>query len=369
VRRYPAYDPPEYVGWAPDPALVAAFAATPRRDRARARLVDGVGEDFLLALYAGLLRARLQDITLKRWVRTGVISKAWLGTGEEACTIGPVHALDAGRDIVAPMIRNAGACAEMGMPIADGFRTYLAAADAPSGGRDLHTGALAHHVLQPVSHVGDMVPVIAGIALANKLRGSNAVALTWVGDGSTKAGVSHEGFNFAAVQRVPAIFIVQNNQVALGTRLGQHHLPESFEDLPSAYGVWGASFDGNNVLDAWAATCLAVERCRCGEGPAMLIGNTFRMGGHATHDEREARETFPAEWFAEWGRRDPIGLYEEHLKAQGIRASRLEEVEAAVEAEVLKAEAEALESREKAVPAPASALDRVFAGGGPTPAS
>ena len=368
MRRYPAYDPPEYVAWTSDPALVAAFAETPRRDPARAALVDGLGEDELLALYAGLLRARLQDIALKRWVRTGVISKAWLGTGEEACTIGPVHALEKDRDIVAPMIRNAGACAEMGMPIADGFRTYLAAADAPSGGRDLHAGAIHHHVLQPVSHVGDMVPVIAGIALASRLRGSDAVALTWVGDGSTKAGVSHEGFNFAAVQRVPAIFVVQNNQVALGTRLGQHHLPETFDDLPAAYGMWGSSFDGNNVLDAWAAARLAVARCRRGEGPAMLIGNTFRMGGHATHDEREARETFPAEWFAEWGRRDPIGLYEEHLKAHGVALSRLEETESAVLAQVQQAEVEALESREKAVPVPATALDGVFAGGGPAPA-
>jgi len=363
VRRYPAYDPPEYVAWSPDPALVAAFAETPRRDAARAALVDGLGESDLLALYAGLLRARLQDVTLKRWVRTGVISKAWLGTGEEACTVGPVHALDRSRDIVAPMIRNAGACAEMGMPIADGLRTYLAAADAPSGGRDLHAGALAHHVLQPVSHVGDMVPVVAGIALANRLRGSDAVALTWVGDGSTKAGVSHEGFNFAAVQRVPAIFIVQNNQVALGTRLAQHHLPESFDELPAAYGMWGACFDGNNVLDAWAATRLAVERCRRGEGPAMLIATTFRMGGHATHDEREARETLPAEWFAEWGRKDPIGLYEEHLKARGIAASRLEAVEADVAAQVQQAETEALASRERAVPQPASALEGVYAGG------
>jgi TPP-dependent pyruvate/acetoin dehydrogenase alpha subunit len=362
VRRYPAYDPPEYVAWTPDPALVAGFGATARRDPARAALLDGLGEDALLALYAGLLRARLQDVTLKRWVRTGVISKAWLGTGEEAATIGPVHALERGKDVVAPMIRNAGACAEMGMPIADGFRTYLAAADGPSGGRDLHVGAMRHHVLQPVSHVGDMVPVIAGIALATKLRGGDAVALTWVGDGSTKAAVSHEGFNFAAVQRVPAIFIVQNNQVALGTRLGQHHLPETFDDLPAAYGMWGATFDGNNVLDAWATTRLAVERCRVGEGPAMLVANTFRMGGHATHDEREARETFPAEWFAEWGKRDPVGLYEEHLKTRGIAPAQLEEIEAKVEAEVLKAEAEALESREKAVPLAASATDGVYAG-------
>jgi len=370
VKRYPAYDPPEYVAWEADPALVQAFGETLLRDPARARLVEGLDEAFLLELYAGLLRSRLHDVALKRWVRTGVISKAWLGTGEEAATVGPVHALDRSRDIVAPMIRNAGACAEMGMPVADSFRSYLGSADSPSQGRDLHHGSMRWNVLQPVSHVGDMVPVVAGIALAAKVRGGAGagarddglpVALTWVGDGSTKAAVSHEGFNFAAVQRVPAIFIVQNNQVALGTRLQQHHLPGGFDGLPASYGMWGAVFDGNNVLDAWAATRLAVARCRAGDGPAMLIANTFRIGGHATHDEREARETFPAEWFAEWGRRDPVGLYEAHLQQRGIAAARLSEVEAEVEGAIGRAEVEALESREKAVPSGDSALSGVYA--------
>jgi TPP-dependent pyruvate/acetoin dehydrogenase alpha subunit len=332
-----------------------------RRDPERAALVAALDEAALLRLYAGLLRTRLHDITLARWVRTGVISKAWLGTGEEAATVGPVHALDPAGDVVAPMIRNAGACAEMGMPVADSFRSYLATADSPSRGRDLHHGAMRWNVLQPISHVGDMVPVVAGIALATRLRGGDAVALTWVGDGSTKAGAAHEGFNFAAVQRVPAVFIVQNNQVALGTRVQQHHLPGDFRELPASYGMWGASFDGNNVLDAWAAASLAVARCRRGDGPAMLIATTFRMGGHATHDEREARATFPAEWFAEWGRKDPIGLYEEHLKALGVAAARLAEVETEIEAEVLAAEAEALRSREAAVPPGESALAGVYA--------
>lgn len=362
MKRYPAYDPPEYVSWKADPALVRAFGETTRSDPARRKLIDALDDDFLFELYAGLLRTRLHDVTLKRWVRTGVISKAWLGTGEEAATVGPVHALDKERDVVAPMIRNAGACAEMGMDVAASFRSYLGTADSPSRGRDLHHGSMRWNVLQPVSHVGDMVTVVGGIALAAKLGGKSGVALTWIGDGSTKAGVAHEGFNFAAVQKVPAIFIVQNNLVALGTRLEQHHLPADFKDLPAAYGMRGAVFDGNNVLDAWAATRIAVEHCRKGEGPVMLIANTFRMGGHATHDEREARDTFPAEWFAEWGRKDPIGLYEEFLKAKvKDGAGRLAEVEAAVEADVLRAESEALTSREKSVPSPESALHDVYA--------
>jgi len=260
------------------------------------------------------------------------------------------------------MIRNAGAVIEMGMSIADALRAYLATDDSPSHGRDLHVGNLRQGVLQPISHVGDMVPVIAGIALTFKMKGERRVALTWVGDGSTKSAAAHEGTNFAAVQRLPAIFIVQNNLVALGTRLEQHHLPGTFEDWAASYGVWGASCDGNNVLDAWAATRLAAERCRSGQGPALLVANTFRMGGHATHDEREARDTFSVKLFAEWGKRDPIGLYEEYLKETGWSAAELEQVEAEVVGEIERAEAEALASRER-MPAGETALVGVYSNG------
>jgi pyruvate dehydrogenase E1 component alpha subunit/2-oxoisovalerate dehydrogenase E1 component alpha subunit len=360
VKRFPLFDPPEYVDWKADPALVKRFRETITADPERARIVAALSRDAKLELYRGLLRARLHDIQLKRWVRTGVLSKAWLGTGEEATTVGPVHALERGTDIVAPMIRNAAACCEMGMSIADMLRAYLATADSPSRGRDLHVGSFRHGVLQPISHVGDMVPIIAGIALTFKMNGQPRVALTWVGDGSTKTAAAHEGTNFAAVQRVPAIFVIENNQVALGTRLDQHHLPADFRDWPASYGIWGASFDGNNVLDAYAATRIAAERCRSGQGPALLIAETFRMGGHATHDEREARETFPPELFTTWGKRDPIGLYEEYLKEEGVRAKELAAIEAEITEHVEQAAAAALSSREN-MPEGASALEGVYA--------
>ena len=360
MKRFPAFDPPEYVDWKPDPKLVKAFRATIEGNAERAGVVASMTPESKHLLYRGLLRARLHDIELKRWVRTGVISKAWLGTGEEATTVGPVHALERGTDIVAPMIRNAAACCEMGMPIADMLRAYLATADSPSGGRDLHVGSMQYGVLQPISHVGDMVPVVTGIALTFKIKHEPRVALTWVGDGSAKTAAAHEGTNFAAVQRVPAIFIIENNQVALGTRLEQHHLPGDFKDWPGSYGVWGAVFDGNNVLDAYAATRIAAERCRTGSGPALLVAETFRMGGHATHDEREARETFSAELFTKWGKRDPIGLYEEYLKEEGVTERQLSDIERDITEEVEKAAAKALASRDN-MPQGATALEGVYA--------
>lgn len=360
MKRYPAFDPPEYVAWTRHDREVEDFRTRVHAEPARAAIIARLTEEQHLDLYRGLVRTRLTDIALKRWVRQGVISKAWLGTGEEAATVGPVHALERGKDIVAPMIRNAAACCEMGMAIADMLRAYLATADSPSGGKDLHVGSLERGVLQPISHVGDMVPVITGIALTFKIKREPRVALTWVGDGSTKTASAHEGTNFAAVQRVPAIFIVQNNQVALGTRLAQHHLPADFRDWASSYGVWGATFDGNNVLDAYAATRLAAARCRAGQGPALLVAETFRLGGHATHDEREARETFPAELFAEWGKRDPVGLYEEYLKEDGVTAKVLDTAERDVTADVERAAEEALASRGQ-MPAGPSALEGVYA--------
>jgi TPP-dependent pyruvate/acetoin dehydrogenase alpha subunit len=362
MKRYPAYDPPEYHDWTPDPEVMAAFRETIRADDARADIIRSLGEDDLLRLYEGLVRNRLHDVALKRWVRGGVISKAWLGTGEEAATVGPVHALHREQpgDVVAPMIRNAGACHEMGMPIADMLRGYLGTADSPTGGRDLHIGDLSRGILAPISHVGDVVPVTTGIALTFRQRGEDRVALTWVGDGSTKTAAFHEGVNFAGVQRVPALFIIQNNQVALGTTLQQHGRGDFLAWGPM-YGVAAERFDGNHILDAFAATRLAADRARAGNGVTILVAETFRMGGHATHDEREARATFSADLFRHWGMRDPVGMYETWLGEEGIARDRLEEIEASVAAEIDAAAEEALKSRDGAMPEPEDAEVGVYA--------
>jgi 2-oxoisovalerate dehydrogenase E1 component len=354
MKRSSTFDPPEYVNWRPDPLLVEAYASRLAGDPERRGRVAELGRDDLLEIYAHLLRTRLVDTGLKRWVRQGVISKAWLGTGEEAVTVGSVLALDRSRDVVSPMIRNAGAGPLMGMSLASTFRGYLATKDAPNGGRDLHIGDPSLGVIQPISHMGTNVPVMVGVALASRYLGEGRVALTWIGDGASKCGECHEGLTLAVQQRLPVVFILQNNQVALGTR-AIHHGAGELDHWPQLYGMRGWTADGNHVLDMYAATTLAVELCRRGEGPAMVVAHTFRMGGHATHDEREAREAFPASLFEEWGKRDPIGLYEVWLQGRGVRPEELEAVEVAVTAEVEAAAAEALESRGRN-PEPDSAL-------------
>ena len=361
MKRHPAFDPPEYVDWSADPALVEEFDARVRSDADRAAVLAQVADEVFLALYEGMVRNRLHDIALKRFVRGGVISKAWLGTGEEAATIGAVHAIDRERDVVSPMIRNAGACHEMGMSVEAMLHGYLGTRESPSGGMDGHVGDLAHRVLPPISPVGDTIPVAAGIALSFVQRGEDRVVLAWIGDGSTKTAAFHEGMNLAAVQGLPLIVIVQNNQVALGTRLEQHGAGPLTE-WPRMYGIAGMSADGNNVLDVYAATRLAADLCRRGEGPVMLVVDTFRMGGHATHDEREARVTFAAELFDYWGRRDPIGLFEAWLERRGVPRETLESIEARVTEEV-EAAAERARAKREDMPAPESAeLDGVSAG-------
>jgi hypothetical protein len=130
----------------------------------------------------------------------------------------------------------------------------------------------------------------------------------------------HEGLNLAGVLRVPAIFVLQNNQVALGTRLEQHQVG-GFDGWPAMYGLRGAFADGNNVLDVYAATRLAADHARDGGGPTLLVVETFRMGGHATHDEAEARATFDASLFESGAGATRSGLYEEYLVGRAWRAA------------------------------------------------
>jgi TPP-dependent pyruvate/acetoin dehydrogenase alpha subunit len=202
--------------------------------------------------------------------------------------------------------------------------------------------------------------VVAGVALSFKQKGERRVVMTWIGDGATKTTASHEGINLAAVLRLPVIYVLQNNQIALGTRVDQHQAGP-FSSWGQAYGVSSFVCHGNNVLDVYAATRLAARLCREGKGPAIIIPETFRMGGHATHDEREARAIFSPELFDHWGKRDPIGMYEIYLQRIGVSREQLESVENHVIGELALAEKDALASRETHMPRPESALDGVYA--------
>jgi TPP-dependent pyruvate/acetoin dehydrogenase alpha subunit len=354
------FDPPEYRDWKPDADVVRAFAKTAAGQKRRRSIIDGLSRSEHEDLYRGLVRFRLFDTSLKRWVQQGVISKAWLGTGEEAVSIGCVRALRRS-DVIGPMIRNAGACFEVGMAMSDHFAGYLGTTESATRGRDIHVGDLEHGVIAPISHVGSLVPVMAGLALSFKMKRDKRVAMTWVGDGATRTGEVHESINFAAVQKLPIVIIVQNNQVALGSRNAVESVA-SLDVWVRGYGITPLRVDGNNILDVHAAAVLAVERCRRGKGPAVLVAETFRMGGHATHDEQQARSLFSPEEFSAWGKRDPIGNYEEWLlNTAGFDRASLDALEKAV-AEAVESSAEAsLKGRETHQPDPSTVAEGVYA--------
>ncbi len=365
MKPIPGLDPPEYVAWREDPEVLAGFGRTLEADPARREIVEGLPRDLRLRLYEGLVRNRLHDLQLKRWVRSGVLSKAWLGPGEEAVTVGACHALGEG-DVVGPMIRNAGALHERGVPLVDMFRGSLGTADGPTRGRDIHFGDLKRGVMGPISMVGSLVPVCAGMALAFRLRGERRVALTWAGDGTVGTAGFHEGMTTAVSIRAPLIVVVQNNRIALGTPLeegGETRL----EALGPAYGVPSLRADGNNVLDCFAAVRQARELALRDERPVLIVAHTFRMGGHATHDEGVSRQLLPSERFEHYGARDPVRVYRAFLRRGGagegpIPEAELAGLEARVEAEADAAEADARRSQRDARPDPATATEGVFAG-------
>lgn len=363
MKAVPGLDPPEYLDWSEDPELLREFGAAALEDPRRASIVRDLDDPVRLRLYEGLVRNRLHDLQLKRWVRSGVLSKAWLGPGEEAVTVGACHALEAD-DVVGPMIRNIGACHERGMSLASMFRGALGTGDGPARGRDLHFGDLEQGIVAPISMVGSLVPVCAGMALAFRLRGEPKVALTWAGDGTTGTAAFHEGMVSAVALRAPLIVVIQNNRIALGTPLAEGG-EKRLAQLGGGYGVSSLRADGNNVLDVFAATTLAREEALAASRPVFVIADTFRMGGHATHDEGESRKILPAGLFVHYGRRDPVRTYRAFLRLGGAGAEPvadavLEEIETRVEAEVANAEREALASQRTNRPDPGRAGEGVF---------
>jgi TPP-dependent pyruvate/acetoin dehydrogenase alpha subunit len=256
------------------------------------------------------------------------------------------------------MIRNSGAYHEMGMKLTDLLRAQLGTGDSPTGGRDIHVGDLEQGVVAPISMVGSTVPVCAGVALSFKLRKKENLALTWTGDGATRTTAFHEGLMCARAFKLPLIVVIQDNHIALGSTTSVHSRAP-MEEVATIYGSTSVNCDGNHVLDVYAATTLAADRCRGGQRPVIMNAKTFRMGGHATHDEEESREILPSEQFEYWGKRDPIGMYETYLAesdlqldAEGSNREVLEGVEAEVTEEVEKAAEEALQSRHGNMPKP-----------------
>jgi pyruvate dehydrogenase E1 component alpha subunit/2-oxoisovalerate dehydrogenase E1 component alpha subunit len=277
-----------------------------------------LGKEGLLELYRFLKLNRLLEERLTNLYRQGkVVGGLYRSLGQEACSVGSAYALERG-DIFTPLIRNLGAILVRGGRPRDILCQYMAKADSPTRGRDLnvHFGWLSEEGSMPavISMLGDMIPILAGAVLAERMKGRTTVALTWIGDGGTSTGAFHEGWNFICVQRLPVVLIVENNKWAYSTPTSKQTANTRFVDRAKAYGCTGAEVDGNDVLAVYEVTRQAVARARAGGGPTLIEADTMRMKGHAEHDDMKY---VPREQVEAWARRDPLMRYEAHLLGPG----------------------------------------------------
>jgi len=195
--------------------------------------------------------------------------------------------------------------------------SFMGKATSPTGGRDgtLHYGRLDLNIYNLPSHIPDNYPVALGFAFAFQYRGQDGVSLAYCGDGSTSEGNFHESLNIAAAMKLPAIFIVENNQYAYSTPVRMQSAVKEYSVKAQAYGMPGVTVDGTDVLAVHDATSEAVARARAGEGPSLIEGVTMRMHGHAEHDPADY---VPRELLEEWQKRDPVALFENVLLSRGI---------------------------------------------------
>jgi 2-oxoisovalerate dehydrogenase E1 component len=292
----------------------------------------------LRELYRQLLLPRLIEEKMLVLLRQGKLSKWFSGMGQEAIAVGVASALGPD-DWILPMHRNVGVFTVRGVGLQTLFRQLFGKDGGFTKGRDrsFHFGLLEKKIVGMISHLGAMLPVADGLALAAQLKGTRQVAAAFTGDGATSEGDFHEAVNLAAVWRLPVLFVIENNQYGLSTPAAEQYACRELADKGLGYGVPGMAVDGNDVLAVRRAVERAADRARRGEGPSLLEFKTFRMRGH---EEASGTDYVPPTLFAEWGSKDPVARLERMLfdagmvsqaEAQADRASLKAAIDAAVD--------------------------------------
>jgi pyruvate dehydrogenase E1 component alpha subunit/2-oxoisovalerate dehydrogenase E1 component alpha subunit len=319
---------------------------------------DQLQKQQLLDLFLYMKLNRMVEEKLTNLYRQNkVVGGLYRSLGQEASSVGASYALEYG-DIMTPLIRNLGAVFVRGGRPREIFCQYMARRDGPSGGRDLNThfGWIRDDGsnIAVVSMLGDMVPILTGAVIAERMKGKRTVALTWIGDGGTSTGAFHEGFNFACVQKAPLVVIVENNKWAYSTPTTKQSANTRFVDRARGYGAAGEAIDGNDVLAVYGATRRAIERARRGLGPTLIEADTMRMRGHAEHDDMKY---VPKQQLEEWSHKDPIARYEAHLLSAGAEPAELDAIVARLEREL---EQELAAAEQSPFPDADSGLARVY---------
>jgi TPP-dependent pyruvate/acetoin dehydrogenase alpha subunit len=266
-----------------------------------------------IEIYRYMLLNRKMEVALENLYKQGkVVGGVYFGLGQEACSCASAYALDKD-DWFAPMIRNQGSLLVRGFRASDTMMQYMAKADSPTKGRDgtSHFGDIEkRNMVSPISMLGDLIPVLSGVALGARLQGRNLAVMTYIGDGGQSTGVTYEGINFAAVQNLGLVLIVESNLWAYSTPSEMQYRCQDLAERAIGYGIPGLIVDGTDACQIYDAAYEAVERAHRGEGPTLIEAKMMRMKGHAIHD---AAAYVPKPMFDFWKKRDPIARFENYL--------------------------------------------------------
>jgi TPP-dependent pyruvate/acetoin dehydrogenase alpha subunit len=263
------------------------------------------------------LNRSVEELLARLFRQNKVFGGVYGSLGQEAISVGAAYALGPD-DWIAPMIRNIGALLVRGFKPREILTQHMARATSPTLGKDgtSHMGDLyVRHVIAPTSVLGDLISVMAGVAMGGRYLGQKIVALTWTGDGGTSTGAFHEGLNFAAVQKAPLVVVVENNGWAYSTPVSRQVALQNLADRALAYGMPSMIVDGNDVVAVVRTVRQAVQMARDGRGPILVEAKTMRMVGHAQHD---SAGYVPPDMLAYWKTRDPIALFEKYLTSNRL---------------------------------------------------
>lgn len=317
-----------------------------------------LSKERLLEMYRYLKMTRMFDeITVRLKRQSKLTGGVFTSLGQEATAVGTALALSE-QDFIAPLIRDIGAVFVKGILPRVIFAQYLGKANAPSRATDVqfHFADLEKGFVGPISHLGDMIPVMTGILLAARMKRENRVAVAYVGDGTTSTGAFHEGVNFAAVQKLPLITIIENNGYAYSTPTRNQCAAASFVEKAIGYGILGLTVDGNDIVACYETMKRAVEHARSGNGSVLIEAMTYRRKGHAEHDNQSYVPAGEIDFWA--NNNDPIARYERFLTTEQIADENdLQQIVARV-SELL--ESELAISEQAGMPEPISAAYDVF---------
>ncbi|MFN2510465.1 MAG: thiamine pyrophosphate-dependent dehydrogenase E1 component subunit alpha [Pyrinomonadaceae bacterium] len=312
----------------------------------------------MLELYRYLKLTRLVEERLVNLYRqTKVVGGVFRSLGQEATAVGSAYALQQ-RDFITPLIRDLGAVLVKGIRPREIFAQYMAKAWGPSGGHDLniHFGDLEKGFIGPISHLGDMIPVMTGVLLAARMQKKPTVAIAYIGDGGMSTGAFHEGLNFAAVQRLPLIVVAEYNHYAYSTPTSLQTAVKDLAEKAAGYGIPAHIVDGNDVIACYEVTKRAAEFARRGGGALLIEAKTYRRKGHAEHDDQRYVPPGEIEWWEKHN--DPLDRYERYLTESGFAGKgKLEEITAGVVREI---EEDCAWAESSPMPEPEQAAYRVF---------